>query len=179
MVRYRYSSSTVGARPVDRQSAQHETNLPYAAWRDLLGQVVPPSKRRLGENLLLVMLTGFLERLLFWTTVLAILAWFGTNAIMALLIWGFYDWFNAYAPTWERTFSHACACLLIAVNGSRVFLGPLTLVAARNARKIPDFLEPFWVRGWWQSILVVSLLLTLSAMLWAAWDPAVLDLLDG
>ena len=60
-----------------------------------------------------------------------------------------------------------------------MFLGPLALVAARNARRVPDFSEPFWIRGWWQPVLVVGLLLTLSAFLATAWEPQALDVLDG
>jgi hypothetical protein len=129
--------------------------------------------------LLLVILIRFLGRLSFWTAVLATPALFGTTAIMALLFWGLFAWFNENAPAWQRTFSQASAFFLIAVNGAGVFLGPLALVAARSARRAPDFSEPFWVRGWWQPILVVGLLLTLSAFLAAAWEPRALDVLDG
>lgn len=129
--------------------------------------------------MLLVILIRFLGRLSFWTAVLATAALFGTTAIMTLLSWGLFAWFNENAPGWQRAFSQASAFFLIAVNGACVFLGPLALVAARSARRVPDFSEPFWIRGWWQAILVVSLLLTLSAFLAAVWEPQALDILNG
>ena len=128
---------------------------------------------------MLLTLVGLLGWLFFWATVFATVAAFGTTAVMALLSWGFFAWFHENAPSWVRTFSQASAFFLIAVNGAGVFLGPLTLVAARSARRMPDFSEPFWVRGWWQSILVLSLLLTLSALLATAWEPKVLGALDA
>lgn len=111
--------------------------------------------------------------------VLATAAAFGTTAVMASLSWGFFAWFNENAPEWQRIFAQASESYLIAVNGAGVLLSPLTLIAARNARKMPDFSEPFWVRGWWQSILLANLLFTLSALLAASSDPEILDVLNG
>ena len=128
---------------------------------------------------MLLTLVGVLGWLFFWATVFATVAAFGTTAVMALLSWGFFSWFHENAPSWERTFSQASAFFLIAVNGAGVFLGPLTMAAARNGRRMPDFSEPFWVRGWWQAILVLSLLLTLSALLATAWEPKVLGVLGA
>lgn len=126
-----------------------------------------------------MILIRFLGRLSFWTAVLATAALFGMTAIMTLLFWGLFTWFNENAPEWQRTLSQASAFFLVAVNGTGVFLGPLAVVAARNARRVPDFSEPFWIRGWWQVILVVGLLLTLSAFLTTAWETQALDVLDG
>ena len=135
--------------------------------------------RAARKGSLVVNIAGFLGTVLFWTTVLATAAAFGTTAVMAFLSWGLFEWFQENAPAWQRTFSRVCACSLIAVNGAGVLLGPLTLVAARNARRIPDFSEPFWVRGWWQSILVLGLLSTLAALLATAWDTNFLDVVNG
>ncbi len=151
----------------------------FSPFRDALGRVVPTGKRRSAEGLLLVILIRFLGRLSFWTAVLATAALFGTTAIITLLFWGLFAWFNENAPGWQTTFSQASAFFLIAVNGIAAFLGPLALVAARSARSMPDCSEPFWVRGWWQAILVVGLLLTLSAFLAMAWEPQALDILNG
>ena len=65
---------------------------------------------------MLVILRRFMGRLFFWTAVLATAALFGTTAIMALLIWGFFEWFNENAAGWQRTFSQASAFFLVAVN---------------------------------------------------------------
>lgn len=143
--------------------------------------IVEPRNTRSAEGLPLVTLTRFLGRMCFWTAVLATATLFGTTAITTLLFSGLFAWFYENAPGWQRTFSQASAFFLISVNGTGALLGPLALVAARRARimTMPDFSESFWVRGWWQAILVVGLLLTLSAFLAAAWEPQSLDVLDG
>ena len=120
------------------------------------------------------MLVGSLGWLFFWATLLATTAAFGTTAVMAFFSYGFYD-----APAWQRIFAQVSASYLIAVNGAGVLLGPLTLIATRNARRLPDLPEPFWIRGWWQPILVANLLLTLSALLATVSYPQVLDVLNG
>ena len=123
---------------------------------------------------MLLTLVGFLGWFFFWATVLATAAAFGLTAVMAFFTYGFYD-----APVWQRIFAQVSASYLIAVNGAGVLLGPLTLIATRNGRRLPDFSKPFWLRGWWQPILVSNLLLTLSVLLATASDPQVLDVLNG